>query len=166
MALKHGGPANAWHGHFEPKRVPEGVWIRCDGCQATLFRKQVEQNDNVCPECNHHFAVSAVDRIAQLVGRDTFEEWVAILAALDLLIAPEGLATFLALSQRVPTLALYLAPDAVLRMQVAWRRSAVCLRPGLRCDDARSRWVLPETAQLAAAVLARLDPDALHRAQA
>ena len=26
------------------KRVPEGVWMRCDGCQATLFRKQVEQN--------------------------------------------------------------------------------------------------------------------------
>src|SRR5271170_6825547 len=60
MALRHGGPANAWHGHFEPKRVPEGVWMRCDGCQATLFRKQVEQNLNVCPECNHHFSVSAV----------------------------------------------------------------------------------------------------------
>ncbi len=43
MALKHGGGRNAWHGHFEPKRVPEGVWVRCDGCQATLFRKQVEQ---------------------------------------------------------------------------------------------------------------------------
>ena len=31
--------------------------------QATLFRKQVEQNDKVCPECNHHFPVSAVERI-------------------------------------------------------------------------------------------------------
>ena len=35
--------------------MPEGVWMRCDGCQATLFRKQVEQNLVVCPECNHHF---------------------------------------------------------------------------------------------------------------
>ena len=26
--------AQSWHGHFEPKRVPEGVWMRCDGCQA------------------------------------------------------------------------------------------------------------------------------------
>ena len=51
MALRHGGSRNAWHGHFEPKRVPEGVWMRCDGCQATLFRKQVEQNHSVCPEC-------------------------------------------------------------------------------------------------------------------
>ncbi|MGC1717460.1 MAG: hypothetical protein WA746_00610, partial [Isosphaeraceae bacterium] len=25
--------------------------MRCDGCSATLFRKQVDQNDKVCPEC-------------------------------------------------------------------------------------------------------------------
>ena len=37
--------------------------MRCDGCSATLFSKQVEQNDKVCPECNHHFPVSAVERI-------------------------------------------------------------------------------------------------------
>src|SRR6267378_3102124 len=74
-AMRHGATVNAWHGHFEPKRVPEGVWMRCDGCQATLFRKQVEQNLNVCPECNHHFSVSAVDRIKQLLDKDTFEEW-------------------------------------------------------------------------------------------
>ena len=75
MAMKPGASRNAWHGHFVPKRVPEGVWIRCDGCQAPLFRKEVEQNLNVCPECNHHFQVSAVDRIAQLLDADTFEEW-------------------------------------------------------------------------------------------
>jgi acetyl-CoA carboxylase carboxyl transferase subunit beta len=76
MATRPGG-TNAWHGHFEPKRVPEGVWMRCDGCQATLFRKQVVENLHVCPECNHHFPVSAVERIAQLLDRDTFEEWYA-----------------------------------------------------------------------------------------
>ncbi len=77
MATRSGGPSNAWHGHFEPKRVPEGVWMRCDGCQATLFRKQVEQNLNVCPECQHHFSISAVERIRQLLDADTFEEWYA-----------------------------------------------------------------------------------------
>ena len=57
--------------------MPEGVWMRCDGCQATLFRKQVEQNLGVCPECNHHFPLSAAERIAQLLDADTFEEWFA-----------------------------------------------------------------------------------------
>jgi len=75
MAGKSGGSSNAWHGHFEPKRVPEGVWMRCDGCGATLFRKQVVENLNVCPECDHHFPISAWDRVAQLLDADTFEEW-------------------------------------------------------------------------------------------
>ena len=83
MAKRGGGPVNAWHGHFEPKRVPEGVWMRCDGCQATLFRKQVEQNLRVCPECNHHFSVSAIERIGQLLDADTFEEWFADLQPAD-----------------------------------------------------------------------------------
>jgi acetyl-CoA carboxylase carboxyl transferase subunit beta len=83
MGQKEGRLSNAWHGHFEPKRVPEKVWIGCDGCQATLFRKQVEQNLLVCPECNHHFTVSAAERIAQLLDADTFEEWFANLQPTD-----------------------------------------------------------------------------------
>jgi len=75
MPRPPGGPPNAWHGHFEPKRVPEGVWMRCGGCGATLFRKQVVENLDVCPECDHHFPISAYDRVAQLLDADTFEEW-------------------------------------------------------------------------------------------
>jgi acetyl-CoA carboxylase carboxyl transferase subunit beta len=67
--------AQSWHGHFENKRVPEGVWMRCDGCQATLFRKEVDRNLNVCPQCCHHFTVGARARIAQLLDPDAFEEW-------------------------------------------------------------------------------------------
>jgi acetyl-CoA carboxylase carboxyl transferase subunit beta len=77
MARKSGGPKNPWHGHFEPKRVPEGVWMRCDQCGATLFRKLVVENLNVCPDCNHHFQVSAAERIGQILDADTFEEWFA-----------------------------------------------------------------------------------------
>ncbi len=64
-------------GAMESKKVPEGIWMRCDGCHATLYRKQVENNLNVCPECQHHFGLSARDRIAQLLDADTFEEWFA-----------------------------------------------------------------------------------------
>ncbi len=57
--------------------VPEGLWIQCDGCRATVYRKQVDQNLGVCPEegCGHHFYVSAKDRIRQLLDEDSFEEW-------------------------------------------------------------------------------------------
>jgi acetyl-CoA carboxylase carboxyl transferase subunit beta len=83
MVPQEGRSTMTWHGHFEPKRVPAGVWMRCDGCQATLFRKQVEQNLLVCPECSHHLRVSASERIGQLLDKGTFEEWYSDLQPVD-----------------------------------------------------------------------------------
>lgn len=53
--------------------VPEGLWLKCDGCGASLYRKLVQQHLNVCPECNHHFYVSAWERVAQVLDEGTFE---------------------------------------------------------------------------------------------
>jgi acetyl-CoA carboxylase carboxyl transferase subunit beta len=83
MAARDGRNPSSWRQHSEAKRVPEGVWMRCEGCQATLFRKQVQENLGVCPECSHHFPLSADERIAQLLDLDTFEEWCSGLQPLD-----------------------------------------------------------------------------------
>ena len=67
-----------------PKRgVPEGLWLRCDGCSATVFRNQVEENQNICPECDHHFTVPTAARLRQLLDPDSFEEWYANLIPVD-----------------------------------------------------------------------------------
>ena len=70
-----------------PKRqkrgVPEGLWLQCDGCKATVFRKQMEQNLYCCPECNHHFYVPAKARIAQLLDEGSFEEWFTNILPVD-----------------------------------------------------------------------------------
>ncbi len=59
-----------------PKRgVPEGLWMRCPGCEGTIFRKEAEKRLGVCPECDFHWYVSARQRIAQLFDEGTFEEW-------------------------------------------------------------------------------------------
>ena len=63
--------------------VPEGLWLRCDDCGATLFRKQVEQAERVCPDCGFHFYVPAAGRIAQLLDTDSFEEWDTQLRSVD-----------------------------------------------------------------------------------
>ena len=67
------------------RSVPEGLYIRCDGCNATVFRKFVEKNLNVCPEpgCGHHFYVPAQARIQQLLDEGSFEEWFTELMPLD-----------------------------------------------------------------------------------
>jgi acetyl-CoA carboxylase carboxyl transferase subunit beta len=63
--------------------VPEGLWIRCPQCKATIFRKEAESRFNVCPECTHHFYVAGRERIKQLLDEDSFEEWFAGLAPQD-----------------------------------------------------------------------------------
>ena len=68
----------------KPKRgVPEGLWQRCPGCQATIFRKEAEKRLSVCPECDYHWYVSARERIEQVLDDGTFEEWDADLEPAD-----------------------------------------------------------------------------------
>jgi acetyl-CoA carboxylase carboxyl transferase subunit beta len=71
-------------GMKRPKRgVPEGLWKRCPGCQATIFRKEAEKRLGVCPECDYHWYVPAQERIRQLLDEGTFEEWDAQLEPSD-----------------------------------------------------------------------------------
>lgn len=70
-------------GQRRKRGVPEGLWLQCDDCGATLFRKQVEQADGVCTQCGYHFYVPAKQRIAQLLDADSFEEWFAELSSVD-----------------------------------------------------------------------------------
>lgn len=53
--------------------IPEGLWMRCASCSAILFRRSVENNLWVCPECQYHFRLSGSQRIEQLVDAGTFE---------------------------------------------------------------------------------------------
>lgn len=59
-----------------PKRgVPEGLWLKCGGCGATIYRKEAAERLNVCPQCDFHWYVSAATRIEQILDTGTFEEW-------------------------------------------------------------------------------------------
>jgi len=45
------------------KGVPEGVWSKCDRCQATLYRAELEDNLHVCVKCSHHLRLSGRSRL-------------------------------------------------------------------------------------------------------
>ena len=47
--------------------VPEGLWVKCPACEATLYRTDLEKNLSVCPKCSHHARVGARERIEQLL---------------------------------------------------------------------------------------------------
>lgn len=55
-------------------KVPEGLWVKCNSCKEIIYRKEVEKNLKVCPKCNYHFRISAMERISLLVDEDSFEE--------------------------------------------------------------------------------------------
>jgi acetyl-CoA carboxylase carboxyl transferase subunit beta len=45
------------------KAVPEGLWIKCDVCEAVLYRADLEKSMNVCPKCSHHNRITARERL-------------------------------------------------------------------------------------------------------
>ena len=65
----------AINGRAKKKDIPEGLWLRCPGCEEMVFRKRVEENLHVCPECQYHFKIGARRRIALLADADSFEEY-------------------------------------------------------------------------------------------
>ena len=69
----------------EPRKVevPEGLMVKCDQCQAMVYRKQLEENLLCCPECHKHYRVPARVRVDQLTDTGTFEEFLANLESSD-----------------------------------------------------------------------------------
>ena len=65
-----------WNGFsLKPrKEMPDGLWLKCPGCEHMLYKKHVEENLNVCPECGHHFRITSAKRIEYITDQDTFQE--------------------------------------------------------------------------------------------
>jgi acetyl-CoA carboxylase carboxyl transferase subunit beta len=66
-----------------PVEIPEGLWIRCSSCGRMIYRRILEEELNVCPECGFHHRISARTRIAQLNDPATFEEFLGNLESSD-----------------------------------------------------------------------------------
>ena len=63
--------------------IPEGLWLKCRKCMRTLYKKALEQNDNICPHCNYHSPLSAPKRIELLTDKGSFQEMDANLESVD-----------------------------------------------------------------------------------
>jgi len=58
----------------------EGLFVKCEGCEEMLLKREVDENLNVCPRCGHHHRISAIDRL-RLTLDD--EEWIELDAGLS-----------------------------------------------------------------------------------
>ncbi|MDR3388415.1 MAG: acetyl-CoA carboxylase, carboxyltransferase subunit beta [Rudaea sp.] len=66
-------------------KVPEGLWEKCEGCGAVLYRPELERNLEVCPKCGHHHTIRARKRLAALFDEGTGQELFASLEPVDVL---------------------------------------------------------------------------------
>jgi len=54
--------------------TPDGLWIKCAGCSDTLYNKELERSEMVCPRCGQHVRVSAAQRASFLFDVDSYDE--------------------------------------------------------------------------------------------
>jgi acetyl-CoA carboxylase carboxyl transferase subunit beta len=65
------------------RAVPEGLWTKCPGCSAILYRAEMERNLDVCPKCNHHNRIGARRRLESFLDAEPREEIAADLESVD-----------------------------------------------------------------------------------
>lgn len=67
----------------QKKGVPEGLWIKCVGCNAVLYGSELVKNLSVCPNCNHHHRVNARERLDQFLDAGSYVEIASDLEPID-----------------------------------------------------------------------------------
>lgn len=59
------------------------TWVKCPGCNALMYYKEVAAQHNVCPKCNYHLKISLTERIAMLCDEDSLVEYDKDLCPVD-----------------------------------------------------------------------------------
>jgi len=61
----------------------EGLWVKCENCRQIIWKKDLEENMNVCPKCDKHFRVDARTRLALLLDENQYEVFDGNLSSTD-----------------------------------------------------------------------------------
>src|SRR3989338_6145683 len=65
------------------KDIPAGLWEKCPECSEIIYKKELENNLDICPKCDYHYSLPAPKRIIQLIDEGTFKERDANLGSTD-----------------------------------------------------------------------------------
>jgi acetyl-CoA carboxylase carboxyl transferase subunit beta len=67
----------------EKKIRTEGLWVKCENCRQIIWKKDLEENMNVCPKCDKHFRIDARARLALLLDDNQYETFDGNLTTTD-----------------------------------------------------------------------------------
>ena len=84
-AAKDGGAGDGGRRRlrWKKKELPGGLWLKCEACASTIYRKELEGKGMVCPSCGFHFTLPGAERIRMVLDENTWEEFFADLTSLD-----------------------------------------------------------------------------------
>lgn len=72
-------------GGNDKKNVPEGLWAKCDSCDAIIYRAELERNQEVCTKCDYHMRIGARRRLESFFDEEGRSEIAPNLEAEDVL---------------------------------------------------------------------------------
>jgi acetyl-CoA carboxylase carboxyl transferase subunit beta len=61
----------------------EGLFAKCPGCSQAIFKRELEDNLSVCPKCDHHLRLKAVDRLRLTFDDEKWNELDELLESND-----------------------------------------------------------------------------------
>jgi acetyl-CoA carboxylase carboxyl transferase subunit beta len=67
------------------RELPAGLWTKCPSCGEIIHNLELERNLRICIKCDHHFSLTARDRIDLVLDEGSFEEYDANLTSVDTL---------------------------------------------------------------------------------
>lgn len=67
------------------RSVPEGLWTKCAGCSAVLYRPELERNLEVCPKCGQHMRINGRARLEALLDKGSAVELGGSIKPVDVL---------------------------------------------------------------------------------
>jgi acetyl-CoA carboxylase carboxyl transferase subunit beta len=70
-------------------KIPEGMWVKCEKCDAIVLKKELDDNMSVCPKCNFHGRITAKKRIELLIDEGTFTQMFDDIKTVDFLNFPD-----------------------------------------------------------------------------
>ena len=60
-------------GLFRKDDIPQDLWEKCPSCEQMIFHRELENNQRVCPHCDHHLRLDAKKRLAYLFDDNEYQ---------------------------------------------------------------------------------------------
>ncbi len=69
----------------DKKNVPEGLWAKCNACDAIIYRAELERNQDVCTKCDYHMRIPARRRLELFLDEEGRLEIATNIESVDIL---------------------------------------------------------------------------------